>query len=136
MREEKNTEIAIGGKEEIGKINGEPTAEAVRFSPRVDIFETADAITLVADLPGVSQENLTVNVEDGQLAITGLVKEVAGSARPVHLEYGIGGYARNFRLGNAVDPSRITASLKYGVLTLSLPKSDHLKPRKIEVSAA
>jgi len=131
-----NKEIVINEKEELSRQGTEPTVESVKYSPRVDIIETAEAITLTADLPGVAQENLSVNVEDNQLSITGLVKEVRGSLKPVHLEYGLGGYTRNFRLGNAVDPTKISASLKHGVLTLILPKSDRLKPRKIEISAA
>ncbi len=137
MSEDKaKKEIKLREKEEINKDDGEPTKAGVFYSPAVDIFETDDAITLLADLPGVEKEGLDINVEDRQLTITGLVKEPEERRQPVYSEYGIGGYTRNFRLGDTIDQSKISASLKDGVLELVLPKADRLRPRKIEVAIA
>ena len=129
-------EISLREKEEIKKDEGEPTQAGVYYSPAVDIFETEEAITLLADLPGVDKEQLDINVEDRQLTVTGLVKEPEDRLQPVYTEYGIGGYTRSFKLGDTVDQSKISASLKDGVLTLVLPKADRLKPRKIEITTS
>jgi HSP20 family protein len=137
MAEDKTKkEIKLREKEEIKKDDGEPTKAGVYYSPAVDIFETDDAITLLADLPGVEKDGLDINVEDRQLTITGLVKEPEERRQPVYSEYGIGGYTRNFKLGDTIDQSKISASLKDGVLELVLPKADRLKPRKIEIATA
>jgi len=128
-------EITLREKEEIRKDEGEPTKAGVYYSPAVDIYETDSVITVQADLPGVSKENLDIKVEDRQLTIVGLVAEPEQRLSPVYSEYGIGGYTRTFKLGDAVDQSQINASLKDGVLTLVLPKADRLKPRRIEITA-
>jgi HSP20 family protein len=129
-------EIALREKEEIKKDEGEPTQAGVYYSPAVDIFETEEAITVLADLPGVDKDKLDIDIEDRQLTITGLVKEPEERLQSVYTEYGIGGYTRSFRLGDTIDQSKINAALKDGVLTLVLPKADRLKPRKIEIATS
>jgi len=136
MSADKNNEIALREKEEIKKSEGEPTQAEILYSPVVDIYETEDAITLLADLPGVERDGLDINVEDRQLTITGRVKTTESHLNPVYTEYGIGGYSRNFKLGDTIDQSKITAALNDGVLTLVLPKADRLRPRKIEIATA
>jgi len=131
-----NKEITMREKEEIKKEEGEPTKAGVYYSPTVDIFESDEAITLLADLPGVDKDKLDINVEDRQLTITGLVTEPEERLHTVYTEYGIGGYTRSFKLGDTIDQAKINASLKDGVLTLVLPKADRLKPRKIEITAS
>lgn len=134
--DKENKEITLREKEEIKKNDGEPTKAGVYYSPAVDIFETEDAITVLADLPGVDRSGLDINVEDRQLTITGLVGEPENRFQSVYTEYGIGGYTRTFRLGDTIDQSKINAALKDGVLTLVLPKADRLKPRKIEIATS
>jgi HSP20 family protein len=129
-------EIALREKDEIKKDEGEPTQAGVYYSPAVDIFETEEAITVLADLPGVDKDKLDIDIEDRQLTITGLVKEPEERLQSVYTEYGIGGYTRSFRLGDTIDQSKINAALKDGVLTLVLPKADRLKPRKIEIATS
>jgi len=137
MSEEKTKkEISLREKEEIKKEEGEPTKAGIYYSPAVDIFETDEAITLLADLPGVDKDQLDINVEERQLTITGLVKEPEEHLQTMYTEYGIGGYTRSFKLGDTIDRSKINASLKDGVLTLILPKADRLKPRKIEIATS
>lgn len=130
----KDKEITVREKEEIKKEEGEPTKSGVYYSPVVDVYETEDAITVLADLPGVEKSDLDINVEDRQLTITGLVNEPEERFQPAYSEYGIGGYTRSFKLGDTIDQSGINASLKDGVLTLMLPKADRQKPRKVEIS--
>ena len=129
-------EMSLRDKEEIKKEDGELTQAGVFFSPTVDIYETEDAITVLADLPGVDKDKLDINVEDKQLTITGLVSPVEDRLQSVYTEYNLGGYTRSFKLGDTIDQSKINASLKDGVLTLDLPKAERLKPRKIEIMAS
>ncbi len=136
MSQDKNNKLGLREKEAISKKEGEPTKTGVQFSPAVDIYETEDSITLLADLPGVKKDDLDINVEDKELTITGLVDGDTSSGEKIYAEYGIGGYTRNFKLGDTIDQSKINASLKDGVLTLVLPKAERLKARKIEVSVA
>jgi len=133
-RKEKK-EIALKDKQEIAKREGEPTHAGVAFSPNVDIYETPDAITVVADLPGVQKDKLVVDVKDRVLTITGLADEQEARLEQVYGEYRVGGFSRRFTLGDDVDQSKISATLKDGVLHLALPKADRLKPRKIAVEA-
>ncbi len=134
MLNDNDKEIAIRDKEEIKEGEGEPTRAGVCYSPQVDIYETGEAITLLADLPGVDRSSLDIDVKDQKLTITGLVNEPEERFNPAYTEYGIGGYSRSFQLGDSIDPRQISASLKDGVLTLVLQKADRLKPRKIEVA--
>ncbi|MCP4676696.1 MAG: Hsp20/alpha crystallin family protein [Deltaproteobacteria bacterium] len=134
MSSEKNKEIAMRDKEEIKKEEGELTRAGVFYSPQVDIHETSETITLLADLPGVDKSDLDIDIKDQRLTITGRVKEPEERFNPVYSEYGIGGYSRSFQLGDSIDPRQISASLKDGVLTLALPKADRLKPRKVEIA--
>mgnify|MGYP003574555597 CR=1 FL=1 len=128
-------EISVREKEEIKKEEGEPTRSGVFYSPSVDIYENKEAITLLADIPGVEKTDLDIDVENQKLTLTGLLRTENKKLDPVYTEYGIGGYSRTFKLGDTIDQSKISASLKDGVLTLILPKADRLKPRKIEILA-
>jgi HSP20 family protein len=130
----KKEEITLREKEESSKEEGEQTRPGVYYSPSVDIYENEEGLTLLADLPGVTEENLDIDLEDRKLTINGTVPPPEKRFHSVYSEYGIGGYTRSFRLGEAIDRTKINASLKDGVLTLTLPKADKLKPRKIQVT--
>lgn len=104
------------------------------MSPAVDIFETADGLTVLADVPGVTKDGLDINVDDKILTIRGSV------ARPrregvISEEFGMMNYFRQFRLSDEVDQTKINASLDKGVLTLTLPKAEQARPRRIEVKS-
>jgi HSP20 family protein len=111
------------------------TFEGPHFEPEVDIYETEDALVLSADLPGVSAEDITTDVRDSLLTLTARAKPVDAKWKPLFREYAVGNYTRQFRLGQQIDQSRITAQLKEGVLTLTLPKSERVRPRRIEIKA-
>lgn len=117
-------------------------AEATRpgrtFSPTVDIFETNDAITVLADMPGVRADGLSIDLRDDVLTIDGRVADdLEGNGERVLVrEYETGGYRREFRLTNLIDRDRIDASLRDGVLRLTLPKAEAARPRRIEVRAS
>lgn len=129
-------EIEVRGKEKIARGEGEPTRAGTYYSPQVDIYENEDAITLIADLPGVDRDRLDVNLEDDVLTITGFAKQPEARLSPVYSEFDVGGYTRRFTLGDAIDQAAIGATLKDGVLSLVLPKADRLKPRKIAIQTA
>ncbi len=113
-------------------------AERVRpgrvFLPAVDIFETPEAITVVADMPGVPGEKVTVDLRENHLIIHGEIVPPMGPNETLAVqEYYTGDFQREFHLGAIIDQSRIEATMKDGVLKLLLPKSEKAKPRKIEV---
>jgi HSP20 family protein len=124
-------DIQVQEKKEI-EAQGELTQEGPFFVPNIDIFEDDNNIVLLADMPGVSKDNVDIRVEDGRLSIQGKVsKETPGEY--VLSEYSIGDYFSNFALSTTIDQSGIQASMKNGVLRVVLPKSDKLKPKKIAI---
>ena len=105
--------------------------------PPVDVFETEQAITLLADLPGVSKDGLHVRVDGDQL----LLEATASTQGPENmaLVYGeaqVPAYRRQFSLTRELDATRIEAQLRDGVLRLTIPKSEEAKPRRIQVNVA
>jgi len=106
------------------------------FTPGVDIFETDKAITVLADMPGVRKDGLSIDVRENTLTLTGAVTPAEGKNERVLLrEYETGSFYRQFRLSNAIDQSKIDATLSNGTLRLTLPKAEASRPRKIEVKA-
>ncbi|HKZ04470.1 MAG TPA: Hsp20/alpha crystallin family protein [Methylomirabilota bacterium] len=115
----------------------EATRPGVLLTPPVDIFEDAHAITVLADMPGVTPGQLTIDLHEGVLTITGRGEPLDGaSERPVFQEYPAGVFQRSFTLSEAIDQERIQATLKHGVLRLRLPKVDRAKPRQITIDTA
>jgi HSP20 family protein len=104
-------------------------------TPPVDIFETGDGLVVKADLPGVAKEDLDVRVENNLLTIRGKPSHVA-PGDPLYREYGLVNFFRQFELNEKVDQSKISAELTHGVLTLTLPKAEEAKPRRIDVKVA
>ncbi len=102
-------------------------------TPAVDILETEGGLTLIADMPGVSREQLEIGVEKGILTLKG---DVAGAEHEdLYREFTLVTYYRQFQLPDEVDPQKATAEMKNGVLTLYLPKAEAAKPRRIEITA-
>ena len=101
----------------------EPTRARATFAPRCDIHETNGAVHLTADLPGVEERDLDITLEKSVLTIRGRVPErtIEGWQR-VYSEFADGDWVRTFQLSNEVDASKIEATLKNGVLRLSVPK--------------
>jgi len=105
------------------------------FQPATDIIETADAVILKLDMPGVAKENVDLTVDKDMLTIVGkAAPEEAGE--PVYRETYIGDYRRQFTLTADVDPNNITATMNHGVLTVRIGKAEQAKPRKIQIAAA
>ncbi|MBN2294809.1 MAG: Hsp20/alpha crystallin family protein [Pirellulales bacterium] len=113
----------------------EHTRSGTTYVPRFDIVETEDGMTLFGDMPGVASEDLEVQFENEHLIIFGKVEPRHNGHEHVYGEYDIGDYHREFHVSQKIDAEKISAELKNGVLTLHLPKSESLKPKKIEVKA-
>ena len=105
--------------------------------PPVDVVEDANGITLYADLPGVSRENLSLHLETDSLTIEGTVAlEVPQDMQSSHADVTLPRYRRVFTLSKELDAEQASAELKNGVLTLRIPKAQHAQPRRIEVKVA
>jgi HSP20 family protein len=112
----------------------EQTRAGMSFTPAVDIFETDKEITVLADMPGVRAKDLSIDIREDVLSLSGDVQAPEGAdERFILREYYTGRYVRQFALSDAVDQSRIDAELKDGVLRLALPKAEKAVPRKIVV---
>lgn len=106
------------------------------FVPRADIFESKDAITVLADMPGVDQSNVDIILDRNILTITGTVNpETPSGYSLAYSEYAVGDFRRVFTLSNEIDREGIEASVRNGVLRLTLPKSKAALPKKITVRA-
>ena len=114
----------------------ERTHSGATYSPRIDIWETDEALVMYADMPGVSAENLDIQFENRELSIHGKVGPRHEKINFLYGEYGIGDFYRTFTIGEAINSEKISAELKDGVLTLHLPKSESVKPRRIEVKTS
>ena len=104
------------------------------IAPEVNIFETKDGYVLQAEMPGVSKEGLEITLEGNEIAIIGHRHQEQMSGMPLFKESRDADYRRVFELDPAIDTSKITAKMEQGVLTMTLPKSERVKPRKISVS--
>jgi HSP20 family molecular chaperone IbpA len=110
-----------------------PRSEAA-FRPPVDVYETAEGITLQADMPGVSKDRLNLRVDGSSLLLEGSVQfEMAGQMEALYADVRSTLYRCSFVLSNELDTGRIAANLKDGVLEVTIPKRAELRPRRIEV---
>jgi HSP20 family protein len=114
----------------------EHTRSGVCFQPNVDIREENDELVILADAPGAKSDSIDLNFEDGALTIHAVVPPRHDPKyRYLAREYEVGDYCRTFQISEAIDASKITAEYTDGVLTLHLPKTEAVKPRKIHVQA-
>jgi HSP20 family protein len=101
--------------------------------PRVDFFETKDQGVATADLPGVKREDVKVCFHEGMLVIKGEKKNENGD-QPYVSERAFGKFCRSFPVPFSIDASKISAKLKDGVLTVTLPKAEEAKPKEIKLT--
>jgi HSP20 family protein len=117
-------------------VTRESTRNQERYiAPPVDIYETPDGLVVMADLPGVTQDALDVRVDNNILTLRGIARHPS-TGDAVHREYELINFFRQFELGEKINQGKISAELKHGVLTLSLPKAEEAKPRRVEVQVA
>ena len=115
--------------------NLEATRQIHTVTPDVDIFENDDEILLHADMPGIARKDLSVNIDNGRLTLTG-TREVHMEGARIWEEFGDAEYHRVFAIPQSIDVAKVKAELKDGVLRLHLPKSESAKPRQIEIKGS
>ncbi|UQZ89053.1 heat-shock protein Hsp20 [Deltaproteobacteria bacterium Smac51] len=128
-----SNDLNVREKQEVKVGAAENTSDKPIFSPMVDIWETDKGLMLVADMPGVSPEDLSLDLSDNTLTISGRVAPAPEGRKALLKEYEEGNYYRQFSLAETIDQSQITAALKDGVLKLELPRVAPAQPRKIEI---
>ncbi len=121
-------------KQEV-KTDSTQTTTGRVFSPRVDIFEDGKAITIIADMPGVQTEDISIDLREDVLTLTGVPSfTVPHQERPLLQEFEVGKYLRQFTLSEVIDQKAIAATLTNGVLRVTLPKMGPAQPRKIHIT--
>jgi HSP20 family molecular chaperone IbpA len=100
--------------------------------PAVDIFESSESLTLIADMPGVEKSGMAITTEKNTLTIDGTV-EMAGRGRPLVREFSRGDYHRQFKLSDEFDTEKSYAEMRDGVLILRIPKTDAARPKRIQI---
>lgn len=129
-----------GGRGQTARAVAEERPESTRrmpvFIPPTDIYETKDALVLLVEMPGVESDSVDVSLEKRTLTITGRNKVAQPDGYTLaHAEYRDGDYERSFTLSEAIDPERIAATMRDGVLTLTLPKAGPAEAKTIKVKA-
>lgn len=109
------------------------TSRQEYVSPVVNIFETKDGYVLQAEMPGVTKEGLEITLEGTEITIVGRRNVEPLPGNPLFRETREADYQRVFELDPAIDTSKIVAKMDQGILMLTLPKSERVKPRKIAV---
>jgi len=105
------------------------------YRPNVDIYEQADGVVILADLPGASPDGIELDYEDGELSIKAPVEARQGAdTQYLVREYGTGDYRHKFRISEVVDAEGISASYTEGVLRVHLPKVQAAKPRRVAIN--
>ena len=133
MADNESKELKVREKREMAS-PAEQTTPGLVFTPAVDIFETEKEITLLADMPGVKADDLTIDLRDNTLTLSADSAPVDNNEENEILrEYETGRYYRQFTLGELVNQENIDAKLNDGVLRLSLPKVEKATPKKIAV---
>ena len=102
--------------------------------PFASVVEASDGYTLEVEMPGVNKEGLEISIENNELAVFGRRSLPAVEGTLIHRESRQGNYCRTFELDPSIDADKISAKIDQGVVTLALPKAEHIKPRKITVS--
>ena len=123
--------------EVMGNDFGAEEAQRV-WRPRVDVMEDEQEVRVLADLPGIRKEDVTITLENGVLTING-ERKVEEEKKDTNLHFServYGHFSRSFTIGELVQQDKIQASFKDGVLTVVLPKAEKAKPKKIEIQAA
>lgn len=119
---------------ELARIN----TERMTFTPSFDVRETNDAFVLTADVPGLTEKDLEINLTNNRLTVSGKrehEKEEKGETW-YRSERSYGSFSRTFTLPAEIDANKVTAEMKNGVLTIQLPRVANVQPKKIAVKPA
>lgn len=136
MSHHDSKDIQVKEKAEL-ETASEPTRPGRIFTPEVDIVESKQDITIIADIPGTTSDAIDVDLKDNVLKIKASVEPTEKpEEKDILVEFETGSYYREFHIPELIDQGKINAEYKDGVLRLSLPKAEKAIPRKIKVSAA
>jgi HSP20 family molecular chaperone IbpA len=126
----------MDGKDLLKKEQGgiESTRNIRKMTPLVDIYENDDEILLHAEMPGVKKEDISVNIDNGSLTLSGL-RTIARDGANDWEEFGDVEFQRAFSVPQTIDVNKVQAELKDGILALHLPKSEAAKPRMVDIKA-
>ena len=114
----------------------EETRASERYvKPAVNIIETEDGLTLIADIPGATKEALDATVDKGILTVSAPVS-LSMPGRPLYTEFEFAHYYRQFSIPETLDHEKAKAELNNGILSLTIPLAEAAKPRKIAIKAA
>ena len=120
-----------------GRFPGGPAAVTGQAQPAVNLWETQDALVAELEVPGVKSDHVDISVVDNELSLAVRRDDIAQEGVTYHRrERGVGSFGRVIRLPVEVDPDKVEAELRNGVLTVRLPKAESAKPRKIQVNTA
>jgi len=112
----------------------ERTRDRKVFAPAVDIYETDEAIVLIAEMPGVDEKNIDVTLDNDVLTLRGQVNyDIPEDHELVYNEYALGDYERSFTVNEVIDADKIEAEYHNGILTVKLPKAEPVKAKKVQV---
>jgi HSP20 family protein len=135
MAEDK--ELSVAEKREVDTSVHQELRSGNWFVPAADIYETAEELVLVMDMPGVCFDCAHVNLVDDELIVTGHVTHGEDFDDYVlYREYDVGHYHRHFGLPEVIDRSKISAEMADGVLSISMPKVEDAKPRRIPIKVS
>ncbi len=109
------------------------TPQLQQVTPLVDIYENNDELLVFVEMAGVQKEDVSVTVEDGTLFLRGAQKNFA-TGTTLFEEFSAAEYRRTFNLPQSIDTEKLAAKMENGVLKITLPKSEAVKPRVIKIS--
>jgi HSP20 family protein len=105
------------------------------WTPALDLYQTNDDVVAVVELPGMRKEDIDLSLHDGMLTISGERKEESTEGdKTARTERFVGKFRRSVSLPTRVDSSKVTATYKDGILTVTLPKAEDVKPKQIQVN--
>jgi len=118
--------------------HGEPTRSDQHYLPAVDIYETAEAVIVEAEMPGIGKEDVELSLKEGELTIFGKMPPGPPVDREtvLHRECEPGNYLRRFSVAESIDQENISAVMADGILTVTLPKLQPAPPKKIAIKTA
>ena len=133
---ETTSPTALPQKERAEQTQPERLRGGAYFTPRVDIVETDNELTVYADLPGVKPEDVDLRYEQGELVLHGRCQARQPERGALLNEYEVGDFYRAFTIHESIDSNRISAECKNGVLTVHLPKAEAAKPKQIQIKTS
>jgi len=121
----------------LNEVFGTLSGRGLAWVPACNTYEDEQGFSVEAAVPGFDQKDIELSIEDGVLTVKGERKNDAPAPDRTYFvrEIGTGSFSRSFRLPSNVDPNKVSASYKHGVLTIELPKREEAKPRRITIES-